>query len=224
LNTFTIDSKENNMYSQNEEDFIAYDYFNHREGASQLKNLLDIGANDGITFSNSKFLIENGWMGTLLEPSPVACKKCCENHISDNYTCVYNFGIANETGEQDFLESASHLPNGNDIALLSSVPSRLTERWRNAVTFTDSKAMFYTFADFEKYYLMEEQKFPYITIDAEGYDWDILKQIDLEKFGVEMICIEWNGDTELEKKYTEYCNQFGLRELHRNAENMIFAK
>lgn len=212
------------MYSQNEEDFIALDYFNHREGASQLKTLLDIGANDGITFSNSKFLIENGWMGTLLEPSPVACKKCCENHIFDNYTCVYNFGIANETGEQDFLESASHLPNGNDIALLSSVPSKLTERWRKAVKFTESKAMFYTFADFEKYFLMEGQKFSYITIDAEGYDWDILKQIDLEKFGVEMICIEWNGDTELEKKYTEYCNQFGLRELHRNAENMIFAK
>jgi hypothetical protein len=211
------------MYSQNNEDFIAMDYFNHRQGASQLKTLLDIGANDGITFSNSKFLIENGWMGTLLEPSPIACKKCYENHIFDDYTCVYNFGIANETGEQDFLESESHLPNGKDISLLSSVPSRLTERWRNAVKFNESKAMFYTFKDFAENYLMEDEKFPYVTIDAEGYDWDILKQIDLKKYGVEMLCIEWNGDTELERKYTEYCNQFGLSELHRNAENMIFA-
>jgi hypothetical protein len=211
------------MYSQNEEDTIALDYFNHREGASQLKTLLDIGANDGITFSNSKFLIENGWIATLLEPSQVACKKCYENHLLDKYTCVYNFGIANETGEQDFLESASHLPNGNDVALLSSVPNRLTERWRNAVSFTESKAMFYTFADFEKYFLMEDEKFSYLTIDAEGYDWDILKQINLAKYEVQMLCIEWNGVPQLAENYKHYCAPFGLTELHRNGENIIFA-
>jgi FkbM family methyltransferase len=212
------------FYSQNEEETIAIDYFNHREGASQLKTLLDIGANDGVTFSNSKFLIENGWVGFLLEPSLIAYQKCVQNHKNNaENTFIYNFGIANETGEQDFLESASHLPNGKDIALLSSVPSKLTERWRNAVDFKESKAMFYTFADFEKYFLMEGEKFPYVSIDAEGYDWEILKQIDLKKYEVEMLCIEWNGDTELERNYTEYCNRFGLRELHRNEENMIFA-
>jgi hypothetical protein len=209
------------MYSQNGEDKIALDYFNSK--VEKTRNLLDIGANDGITFSNSKLLIENGWIGTLLEPSNVACLKCYENHISHNYTCVYNFGIANETGEQEFLESASHLPHGNDIALLSSVPSRLTERWKNEVAFNKSKAMFYTFEDFAENYLMQDEKFSYLSIDAEGYDWDILKQIDIEKYGIEMICIEWNGDIELEKKYINYCNHFGLKELHRNGENMIFA-
>lgn len=209
------------MYSQNGEDVIALNYFN--EKGREIKSLLDIGANDGITFSNSKLLIENGWIGTLLEPSHVACKKCFENYIFDDYTCIYNFGIANETGEQDFLESASHLPNGKDIALLSSVPSRLTERWKNSVDFQESKAMFYTFADFEKNYLMDGEKFAFISIDAEGYDWDILKQIDLKKYGVEMLCIEWNGDKELEQKYIAYCSKFGLNELHRNEENMIFA-
>jgi FkbM family methyltransferase len=165
------------MYSQNSEDTLALDYFNHRQGASQIKTLLDIGANDGVTFSNSKFLIENGWVGFLLEPSQIAYQKCIENHRNNTEnTFVYNFGIANETGEQEFLESASHLPNGKDIALLSSVPSRLTDRWRNLVDFKESKAMFYTFADFEKYFVMEGEKFTYISIDAEGYDWEILKR------------------------------------------------
>lgn len=209
------------MYSQNGEDVIALNYFN--EKGREIKSLLDIGANDGITFSNSKLLIENGWIGTLLEPSHVACKKCFENYIFDDYTCIYNFGIANETGEQDFLESASHLPNGNDIALLSCVPRKLSERWRNVVNFKESKAMFYTFQDFEKNYLMDGEKFAFISIDAEGYDWDILKQIDLKKYGVEMLCIEWNGDKELEQNYIAYCSNFGLNELHRNKENMIFA-
>ena len=83
--------------------------------------------------------------------------------------------------------------------------------------------MFYTFADFEKYFVMEGEKFPYISIDAEGYDWEILKQIDLKKYGVEMLCIEWNGIEQLAYNYTHYCAPFGLTELRRNEENMIFA-
>ena len=43
------------MYSQNREDLIAIDYFNHRGKPMPIQSLLDIGANDGVTFSNSKF-------------------------------------------------------------------------------------------------------------------------------------------------------------------------
>jgi len=212
------------MYSQNSEDTLALDYFNHKEGATKLKTLLDIGANDGVTFSNSKFLIENGWLGFLLEPSEIAYAKCVETHKNNaTNTFIFNLGIANETGEQVFLESASHLPNGKDISLLSCVPSRLTERLRRKVSFTEHKAMFYTFEDFEKKYLMEGDKFSYVSIDAEGYDWDILKQIDLKKYGVEMVCIEWNGIAQLADNFAHYCAPFGLTELHRNEENIIFA-
>jgi hypothetical protein len=211
------------MYSQNGEDTIALDYFTQKN--TEIRTLLDIGANDGITFSNSKLLIKNGWGAVLLEPSEIAFNKCYQNNIPyfDQNLQVYNFGIANETGEQEFLESGSHLLHGNDIALLSSVPSRLTERWKKEVDFTHSKAMFYTFADFEKLFLNENSKFSYLTIDAEGYDYDIVKQIDLNKYGVQMLCIEWNGDNELMEKYTAYSKGFGLSELCRNAENMIFA-
>ena len=57
-------------YSQYREDLIVFDYFNGKVG-----NLLDLGANDGITFSNSRLLIENGWGGVLVEASPLTFKK-----------------------------------------------------------------------------------------------------------------------------------------------------
>ena len=44
------------MYSQNNEEQVILDYFGNKIG-----NLLDIGANDGITLSNSRKLIELGW-------------------------------------------------------------------------------------------------------------------------------------------------------------------
>jgi FkbM family methyltransferase len=208
----------NNMYSQNGEDKLILERFGELKGS-----ILDIGANDGTTFSNSRLLIENGWIGTLLEPSLTAFSKLQELYKNDKYTIAYNCGIANETGTQEFWDSESHLPSGNDIALLSSVPSRLTERWKNSVAFNPTKAFFYTFEDFELFYLGENERFEVISIDAEGYDYDILKQIDLAKYNTKMLCIEWNGDTNLLNLYTEYCNQFDLKELHRNEENLIFA-
>lgn len=172
------------MYSQKGEDIIALNYFNLK--GTQIKCLVDIGAKDGLTFSNSKLLIENGWIGTLLEPNHEECRQCYVNHLFGNYTCVHNIGISTET-------------------------RRIFNQ------------MFYTFQDFDKYYLLEDEKFSFLSIRANDNNMDVLKQIDLEKYGVEMLCIEWNGDKELETKYTEYCNRFGLRELHRNEENMIFA-
>ena len=52
---------------------------------------------------------------------------------------------------------------------------------------------------------------------------EILELIKLKDVGCELLCIEWNGNKDLEKKFTRYCNKFGLKEIHRNAENLMFA-
>src|SRR5262245_12533077 len=44
------------LYSQNDEEGIIAGYFGGRTGT-----LLDIGAYDGVSFSNSRRLIESGW-------------------------------------------------------------------------------------------------------------------------------------------------------------------
>lgn len=51
------------MYSQNDEEAIIMRYFANRTG-----RLLDIGAADGMTNSNSLALIERGWRAVLVEP------------------------------------------------------------------------------------------------------------------------------------------------------------
>ncbi len=55
-------------YTQNNEEQIFIDYFKN-QNPSELC-VLDIGANDGKTFSNSLRLIELGWSAILIEPSP----------------------------------------------------------------------------------------------------------------------------------------------------------
>lgn len=54
-----------NSYSQNGEDQIIREIF-----GDQVGTLLDIGAWDPVSLSNSRALIEAGWSAVLIEPSP----------------------------------------------------------------------------------------------------------------------------------------------------------
>lgn len=62
-------------YAQNEEDLQLIEFFNQQNEESLFKRVLDIGAGDGLHFSNSRKLINNGWSGVLVEASPVLFPK-----------------------------------------------------------------------------------------------------------------------------------------------------
>jgi len=210
------------MYSQNNEDEIILNWFQQKENSKRTPYcLLDIGANDGKTYSNSLLLIENGFEAHLLEPSSVY-SRCKSLHNGNELVSVYQVGIAEESGTIEFYESGSF--EGYDKALVSCVDPNEMKRWGNSVSFEKTEAQFLTFEDFVFKYNLDKNKFDFITIDAEGLDWDILSQIDLEFFNVSCLCIEWNGIDTFSTYFTRYCNDFGLSEIHRNPENIIFAK
>lgn len=203
------------MYSQNDEARIVQRYFNGRIG-----NLLDIGANDGVTFSNSYDLMQLGWFGCFMEPSPVAFAKLEKLHAGNKNAWCYNYGIAAKTGVYEFHESGAHVPNGQDVALVSSIDPSETKRWKdNGVKFKTMKVNMKSWADF----IAPSDKFHFISIDAEGCDWDILQQIDLKAVSCECICIEWNSKPELLQLYADYCKGYGMKRVGLNAENVIFA-
>jgi hypothetical protein len=54
-------------YGQNREDEVINNLIISKYGADFKGAILDLGANDGITLSNSRFFIENGWNGVLVE-------------------------------------------------------------------------------------------------------------------------------------------------------------
>jgi FkbM family methyltransferase len=206
------------MYSQNNEDDLVLAWFGETKGT-----LLDIGCNDGMTFSNSKLLIDNGWSGHLLEPSFLAYKKTQDLHKDNAKVHIYNCGIANETGVQKFYESGTLLGQ-DDYSLVSSKNEEELKRWNGSVKFLETYA---TFSTWDKWLqnskLKENETFDFVSIDAEGEDWNILQQIDLKKHGVKILCIEWNSLKNLNEKFTAYATGYGLYEIARNEENILFA-
>lgn len=204
-------------YSQSQEDLFILNHFGNYKGT-----LLEIGSNDGQTLSNSKLLIANGWLAHLIEPGRTFADLQKLHHENKNVH-LYNYAIGGEFNkEATFYESAAHVIGGNDMGLVSSLDFDETERWRkNGVEFTETKVQVKSFLEFYKE--AGHPQLDFISVDAEGFDWDILQQINLTGVGCKALCVEWNGDKNLADKMVEY--SIGLHNMdlaHHNNENLIF--
>lgn len=207
-------------YSQNGEDLFVLDYFRGYKGT-----LLEIGANDGRMLSNSLLLIENGWKALLVEPGRKVFDSLHALHAFNPNVKLHNCGIGEQSGTVKFYESGEHVLNGGDSGLVSSIDYAETERWRNSgVKFDETEVSIYDWATFYNKIDFPSPNVDFISIDAEGMDWDILKQIDLTAVGCKCLCIEHNGSIELISIFTDYCLTHGLNEALRNNENIIFLK
>lgn len=199
------------MYSQNNEEKIITDYFQMSSGT-----FLDLGANDGITLSNTYRLYEMGWDGYCVEASPRAYQRLIENQ--QNSKCI-NVAIGSYDGEIVLNESGELLGVG-DTSLVSSTKPEEMQRWASVnMSFNIVTVRCVTFHTLLKE--MGITKIDFLSIDIEGMELEVLPQIDFKKLGVRLACIEFNGKDK--KKYDEIMTPFGFRVIHQNAENLIYA-
>lgn len=203
------------MYSQNDEELILLEKLSSITGT-----LLDIGANDGKTLSNSLALIERGWSAVLVEPAKTPFAKLTSLHQDNpNVQCI-NLAIGTEIGELKFYSSGTHL-NSGDTDLLSTLCESELDRWVGTENeFTEDVVSVVDFDTFLNH--SQFKKFDLILIDAEGLDYDILTQIDLSQVECSMLVVETNSKDD--EKYIEYCEKYGLKPIHKTYENLIFAK
>ena len=197
-------------YSQNNEQDIILSYFQSRKGF-----FLDIGANDGVTLSNTYALQLQEWKGVLIEPSEEAF-----NRIKVRYGVqMFNVAIGTEDGHCTFHEMGNHL-NAGDVSLLSTIKKTELKRWPG-VEFKERMTEVWTYKTLLKHSPLKF--FDFISIDAEGVDYEILEQIDLRY--TDMVCIEHNSNPDLFQLIKEYCNKAGLtKKLLNNLENVIWAR
>jgi len=202
------------MHSQYGEDDIVFEFFKGRKG-----RLLDIGANDGVTISNSLLFIENGWNAVLVEASPITFEKLLENHGKNKKVKCVNRCISDFNGKTTFYHNITHFGT-DDKDLLSTIVEKNFEDSSRSYPFSTFEI---ECCDFDTLHSeIGKEKFDYISIDAEGVDFQILKQIDLSKLGTELLVIEYNDDSSVRENIVSYCSSHGLRNiLHDNRINII---
>ena len=204
-------------YSQNNEEQVIVDYFKGKVGT-----FLDVGANDGLTLSNTRRLMELKWSGVCVEPSPTAFKKLKENTAQFQQfqkVYCYNFALGTSNGKVKMWDSGTHLNNG-DHGLLSTINSSEKERWPGQV-YEEIEVQCYRWKTFLNRLSVKE--FSFISLDIEGCDVQVLKQIDLRN--TELLCIEWNGNENIKQQILEYTSGYGMSSvIYTSPENLIISR
>ena len=91
LNNWTVSK---NSYAQHGEDRLVELLL-----PNGVNSFIDIGANDGVLFSNTYKFAKNGAQGLCVEPSKNSYKKLRLNHLFHrNITCI-NTAISNTNGK-----------------------------------------------------------------------------------------------------------------------------
>lgn len=199
------------MFSQNNEENIILDFFKNE--VSKI-NILDIGANDGITYSNSRECILRGASACLVEPANQSFKKLKGLYSLNNNVYLFNIGIGEKSEYIDFYESS----DGN---LASSFIGSEIKRWASLpIEFKKTKQKILSFKDFIEQSVLKS--FDLILIDAEGMDLTILRQIDLTGLDCKMLIVEYNLKDKNE--YIKHCDLYNYKLYKENGENLIFIK
>jgi FkbM family methyltransferase len=190
------------MYSQGEEERCILQYFGGFKG-----RFLDIGAADGVTYSNTRALYEVGWKGVLVEPSNRLYNELTKLYNTDEEMLLVNRLVASSTGEMVFFDNQKHT--------LSSTKKEHCELFKNYPPFVETTAKSISWQDFI-------QTFPgpyhFVSIDTEGMDYEILKLIDLKGINNKMICVEKVYNDEGIK---EYLLDKGYKIVYASGENYI---
>jgi len=204
------------MYvSQSGQDKFVDNFFNYRTKGI----FLDIGANDGITLSNTFFLEkEREWTGFCFEPIQEVYKKLKSNR---NCQCI-NAGVFSESGEFDFYEvkGYSEMLSG----LEKTIDNRHLERIKREInqyggSLEVKKVKCININDF----LIQNKctKIDYCSIDTEGSEIEILKSIDFSKINIKVITVENNFN---ENTIFNYMLQNGYVWYTKLAHDDVFIK
>lgn len=208
-------------HSQNDEEALVLRHF----GEAFKGVCLDIGANDGITLSNTYACMERGWTGVFVEPSPEAFRRMSVLHAAHPgwWTLTINAAVTPTEGRHLLHESGPHLHTG-DVALLSSTIQGETKQWEETGhTFTPIEIDGITFATLLSRCLERGiDHFDLISIDAEGLDYDILRQIDLSALKCRMLIVEHNGSND--PRMVAHATTHGMQLMAMNFQNLIFVR
>jgi FkbM family methyltransferase len=194
------------VYSQNDEERVILEYFGDTAG-----RLYDIGAWTGMQFSNTRALLERGWMGVLVEPSPTAFVSLMANTaaFAERVTLV-NAAVTKESSLATFYDSA-----GDAVSTLNTTHR---DKWQSAVTpmrpitihTISARSLFGAFGSAQ-----------FINLDVEGMNMDLFRCLPLDWPDLKMVCAEFEKSA---FDMTVIAAEHGFHKIHQNHENIILAK
>lgn len=152
---------------------------------------VDVGAHDGLTFSNSYFFDkERNWKGICIEPLPEVYNKLCRNR---NNSINLNLAIDKKSDIVNFVS------NNGYTEMLSGIQEYLDQRHinrintENALTGANTNIIQVRTKPLKDIFTENKIKHVnYLSIDVEGAEKQVIESIDFDQVFIDVIGFENN--------------------------------
>lgn len=199
-------------YSQKGQDkFLNENIFKNKKNGV----FVEVGAHDGISFSNSYFFEKNlEWTGICIEPNPKIF-----NTLKANRSCICEqLCISNSDEIKEFLlcdgyilEMYSGLLENYDPRHLNRIDEEISVFGGNKKIISVNCCILQDLLD--KHNI---KHIDFLSIDTEGGETFIIKSIDFEKISIDIIIVENNFNESDIKNYLETKNYILIEHIGKD--------
>ena len=173
-------------FSQDGEDLVLFSFYEDQKGYKGF--YIDVGAHNPFRFSNTAFFYRRGWSGINIEPTPDLIPAFHRHRRRD---INLNIAISNSNEHLTFYMF--------DEPALNSFDAQISE-FRDQTTrykiIDKVKVQTYKLAEVLDKNLEVNQRIDFLTIDAEGFDFEILKSNNWDKYRPQYILVEQEFDVD----------------------------
>jgi len=202
--------------SQDGEEIVLWNFFDRKKDGF----FIDVGAYDGITFSNTYFFEALGWTGILIEPMPDFFDAC---RTRRPYSRVIHAALSDGAGK---TETTLHVATGAKAAGLETLsfigdnPLQLARIERAAgrvhsVT-VPCRSLNEILAD-------HKGSIDFVSIDVEGAELDVLRGFDVVRYRPRVLVVEDNSYG-VDKRVGLWLGERGYEERLRCEHNVFYTR
>lgn len=198
-------------YSMLGEDLIIDKLLKNKERGFYV----DVGANDPLRFNNTKRFYDRGWRGINIEPNKLMFNKLKKQRPKD---INLNIGILSKKKKLKFY-------NMNVDALSTFSSRQATEYIKQnfKISKVENVATERLDSIFSRY--VKGKKIDFLSIDTEGYDIEVLRSNNWEKWQPKLICVEIAiGHEKHNEEKDSFLKSLNYKKVYQNLLNAIYEK
>jgi FkbM family methyltransferase len=211
-------SEPNSLYSsQSGQDKVLHErIFGNHKGV-----FCDVGAHDGLTFSNTAFFeTVLGWTGICLEPNPAVFAQLVGNRtcVCLNEAAYYRDGTVSFLVNEGYTEMLSGIVETYDPRHRQRIAREQADHGgQGHITRIGARRLD---AVLQEYGL---DTVDYLSIDTEGSEWQVIQGIDFNRVRINVIGFEVNyAGSEAHRAIEQHLVANGFHEIGRIEADAIF--
>jgi FkbM family methyltransferase len=187
----------------------------------QRPSYIDIGANHPILGNNTYLFYSRGARGVCVEPNPELFRVLKRTRTGD--VCL-QAGVGPVATENADFYMMSSTPLGTFLQNVAEENTQGNNYGKQAIRGVFKMPLVTINSIMEKYF---KNPADIVSVDAEGYDFEILKSLDLKKYRPKIICAETlrfdeSGKVQKQRDIIEYLEQSGYVIFADTNVNTIF--